>query len=111
MTERARTHTLPAVVNECLTLQEHLKILVPIKVCYNSQLSTSDNPSGSSRVFSVTPTLTRKSPLQYPIPIHEFPCLPRLGKHPSPLFSCSLRMVGAFVIDNHLDFGIILFDF
>ena len=97
------THTIPAVVNEHLTLQEHLKILVTIKVCYNPQLSTSDNPSGSSRVFSVTPALTRKSPLQYQIPIYEFPCLPSLGKLPSLLFSCSLRMVAASVTDNYLD--------
>ena len=105
------THTIPAVVNEYLILQEHLKILVTIKVCYNPQLSTSHNPSGSSRVFSVTPALTRKSPLQYQIPIHEFPCLPSLGKLPPLLFSCSLRLVAASVTDNYLDFGIILFDF
>ena len=65
------THTLPAVVNECLALQEHLKILVTTKVCHNPPPATSDNPSGSSRAFSVTPVLTKKSPLHYQIPIHE----------------------------------------
>ena len=102
------THTLPAVVNECLALQEHLKFLVTTKVCHNPQPSTSDNPSGS-RVFSVAPVLTKKKPTALP-DSHTWTCLPRLGKLPPLLFSCSLRMVAASSVpDNYLDFGIILF--